>query len=124
MDTVKQAAPQNDLEAELERVYARVAGADDYATLMSLVRTRRRLGPDVSPRHGVRPVRLALLGGATTELLEAPLALALEAIGIQPRLHRAEYNTFVQEMLDPASGTAEFRPEVAVLVATPANLPS
>jgi len=124
MDASNDATQQADLEAEVQRLYERVLASDDYATLMSLVRARRRLGPNVPRAQGARAVRVALLGGATTELIEAPLALSLEAIGIEPRIHRAEYNTFAQEMLDPASATAEFQPEVTVLVATPANLPS
>jgi FkbH-like protein len=70
-----------------------------------------------------RTVRMALLGGATTELIEEPLLLALDAVGLKGDLLRTGYNTFAHEMLAASSTTAAFCPEVAVVVNTPANIP-
>jgi FkbH-like protein len=97
---------------------------NDYSAFLGLTRWRRKLLAASTRPPARRMVRLALLGGASTEMLEAPLALALDAIGLEPCIQRADYNTFAAEMLDPASATAKFRPDVAVLVTTSANLPS
>jgi FkbH-like protein len=96
----------------------------DTAGFLALTRWRKRLRA-VAPRPGDRKsIRVAVLGGATTEFLEEPLALALDALGIDAVIRCSDYNTFAGEMLDPASETAAFRPDVALVAATPANLPS
>ncbi|MBW7992798.1 MAG: hypothetical protein FVQ84_22650 [Planctomycetes bacterium] len=97
--------------------------AANYTDFLTLCRWRSRLATHFLPNF-TNTLKVALLGGATTEMLEAPLMLALEAIGLGCRIHRSEYNSFAQEMLDATSATAEFKPEVAIVVSTPANLPS
>lgn len=123
MELLKELTKRGEHAAALNRLYELAAGTDDYAVLTSLVRSRRRLG-NVAGAPVPMNVRVALLGGATTELLEGPLSLAFEAVGISAQLHCAEYNTLAQEMMDPASATAAFRPEVALVVTTAANVPS
>lgn len=98
--------------------------ATKYTEFLSLCRLHTRLRQDGPQPDHPKTVRIALLGGASTEMLEAPLALALEAIGLSCHIYRSEYNTFVQEMLESTSATVQFKPEVAVVVNTPANMPS
>ncbi len=66
--------------------------------------------------------RIAVLGGASTDFLVAPLQLELESIGIGPTLHLAEFNTIAHEALDPNSQTVAFRPHIAFLYPTPFNI--
>lgn len=115
------------LQGEYERARQRLdnlaATVEDYPTLTALCRARKKLAA-AGPREGSRrSIRLALLGGATTELLEEPLQLFVESLGLGVLVHRTDFNTFAQEMLDPTSSTVAFQPEVAVVVTTPANLP-
>ncbi len=123
-------SPQRtDLTAEAEKqdwpdLYRQAREATEYAQLLSILRKRKRLLKAGQRWEFSRSVRLAMLGGATTELLEEPLELCLESRGVCCQLHRSDYNTFAQEMLDPSSATARFRPEVAVVVSTPFNIPT
>jgi FkbH-like protein len=98
---------------------------NDFPDIMKLCRHHQRLCREAPRTDAQKVIKVALLGGATTELMEAPLALCLDATaGLGCRLHRADYNTFAQEMLDPDSRTARFRPDLAVVSVTAANVPS
>ena len=98
---------------------------NEFPDYMKLCRHHQRLCREAPRTDGQKVIKIALLGGATTELMEAPLALCLDATaGLGCRLHRADYNTFAQEMLDPDGRTARVRPDVAVVSVTAANVPS
>jgi len=68
------------------------------------------------------PVRIALMGGASTDLLTRPLGLALRLIGLAPELHVTPYNVMLQEMLEPDSETSRFGPQIAIALMTPHSL--
>ena len=71
----------------------------DYPSYLTLCRWHKRLKEN-APRIGdLKSVKLAVLGGATTDMLEGPLNLAVESVGLGCRIHCAPYNLFVQEML-------------------------
>ena len=124
MDTLKQLIDTGQNEAAWHRLFDLVGRTADYTDLLSLCRWRDRLARQSKPPGTRKAVKLALLGGVETELLEAPLALAIEAVGLDVRIHRSDYNTFAQEMLDSRSRTTRFGPDVAVVVVGPPNLPS
>ena len=96
----------------------------DHAQFLALVRQRDRLAKTAPRPPAPRTVRLALLGGATTETLEGPLALAIEATGLGCEIRRGQYNAFAQEILDPDSPLLASPLDVAVLLVTPANIPT
>jgi FkbH-like protein len=98
--------------------------ASDYPAFLALGRVRRKLLTRHPPPPQPANARIALLSGATTSLLEEPLQLALESIGVGCTIHASPYNSFAREMLDAASETVAFRPDVAVLVTAPASVPS
>lgn len=106
------------------RLFQLAGTTTDYATFAALVRIRARLLATASRPSSPRAIRVSLLGGASTELLEAPLALALDALGLEPTIQRAHYNAVASEMLDAASATAAFRPDVAIVVTKPDNMPA
>ena len=67
-------------------------------------------------------LRVALLSGATTDFLELPLLAELNSFGFRAHIHRPEFNTHVAELLDPASATAKFAPQIAVLLLGPSDV--
>ena len=97
-------------------------GCDDYLTLLGLCRDLKKLKASGWAQPDAAPVKLSLLGGATTDMLIAPLRLALTAAGIEPELHVAGYNQLVPEMMDPASATAQFAPAIAIVLVTPFHI--
>jgi FkbH-like protein len=56
-------------------------------------------------------------------LLERPLRLALQLVGLAPELHVAPYNIWLQELLETDSATARFAPQVAIILLTPHSIP-
>lgn len=98
--------------------------AEDYTSLMGLCRRRSRLRQEGYLPNMAKQVRVALLGGASTNLLVAPLELALETLGLGSEIYEAPFDSVHHEILDPNSGTVAFDPDVAVLIAVPENLPA
>ncbi|HEX6064659.1 MAG TPA: HAD-IIIC family phosphatase [Longimicrobiales bacterium] len=96
----------------------------DYVTIQRLCRKRQQLVRQREPPQLPARARVALLSGATTSMLEGPLQLCLEALGVNAEIQVSQFNSFAREMLDPQSVTAQFAPDVAVLIITTANLPA
>jgi FkbH-like protein len=122
MEALKKLIDEGRLEDAWQTLVEQSRSATNYTEFVSLCRWHKRLG---SPTNGTgrKIVRIALLGGASTEMIESPLWLAVEAVGLGCQIHRSDFNTLAAEMLDAESATAAFEPEVAVIVTTPANLP-
>ena len=122
MELLKQLIESQQFEEARKRLYALAKTVTDYTDFLTLCRWRSRfteLGPKVEES---KIIRIALLGGATTEMLEAPLALSVEALGLGCNIYASDYNTYAQEMLDSDSKTVKFLPEVAIVINTPANI--
>ncbi len=123
METLQTTSTNGTVQEAWRELLDEAGRAGDYTELLALCRRRKRLA-----REGLAPsartVKVALLGGATTDLLEEPLVLAVESLGLGCIIHRSEFNTFTQEMLQRSSATAAFQPDVAVIVLTPANVPA
>jgi FkbH-like protein len=110
-----------DYAAAHRRVGRLALTAGDYQTVAALGKWRRRLrkqNPDYAP-DGHVPVKLALLGNATTNFIAPHLELMLAAHGITPIIHQAGYDSMAWEFLSGASDTATFDPQVAVVVQSP-----
>ena len=90
--------------------------------MQRLCRKRQQLARESAPPRLPAHVRVALLSGATTTMLEAPLQLCLEALGLSSDIESSQFDSYAREMLDPQSDTVRFQPDVAVLVTTSANL--
>lgn len=124
MDELRQLIREERTDDAWRRLLRLAATTDDPNTYLQLVRSWKRLRQAATPRANGKTVRIALLGGATTDFLADPLALALDALGIATVMHRADFNTLAHEMLDPASATATFKPDVAVVAPVAANIPA
>ena len=122
MEKIKQLHQEGRQSEALRELYARARATDDFSTYMSLCRWRKKI--DVAPQGMARAedLRIAILGGATTDFLELPLKLELETLGLGSTVHCADYNNYVAELLDANSKAAGFRPNVAVVLVTPHNI--
>jgi FkbH-like protein len=102
----------------------RARHAGSYAEFSSLCRWREKL-VKTAPNPLVRKsVKVAVLGGATTEMIESPLVLALETLGLGCEIFHGNYNIFAHEMLDHRSAAVKFKPEVAIVMNWCANIPT
>jgi FkbH-like protein len=96
----------------------------DWVRYSALARKADKLLRTEGPPAGHVPARVALLGGATTDLLTRPLRLAMLGLGLAPELHVAPFNQIHQELLDPGSATSGFAPRIAIVLPSPSNLMS
>ncbi len=104
-------------------LFEEAKGVHDYDTYLGLCRWRKKLKKlSVAPEFS-KAIKVAILGGATTDFLKQPLALAIEELGMGCDIFCAAYNTFAKEMLDSESETVKFRPDVAILLINSSNMP-
>ncbi len=102
------------------------AGLLEPFKVLDLQKLNRVLQADAPAWQGFvqsRRLRIALLGGYTTQpIKELLLPLAL-AEGHWAEVYEATYNTFETEPLDPASPLYAFRPDVVLIASGSLNLP-
>lgn len=124
MERLKAMVAAGDSAGAWRRLRELTARQPDYTALLGLIRLADRLEKQHGLPAGLTPVRLALLSGATVDLLAKPLRLHLLARGVAAELYVGGYGQFVQEMIDPSSPAAAFAPRIAVVVNTLFNLPA
>lgn len=102
---------------ELARDFPRLVGPGlDYTTANLMHRQLGALRNKIGFKE--RKTKVALLGSFTTKPLADLLDLFLFAGAVGMDLYEADYGTFRQEILDPASGLQRFRPEFLILATT------
>jgi FkbH-like protein len=93
------------------------------AEFRRLARRARQLQRAGSRPENLRPIRVALLGRSTLDMLAPQLELALMVRGFAPEVFTAPYGSFMQELLDEDSPTSRFKPQFALVVLTPFDVP-
>lgn len=88
-----------------------------------LARKARQMLRDGSRPDNARSIRLAMLGNSTLDMLAPQLELALLARHLVPETFVAPYGSFMQELLDPSSATSGFKPQFALVLLTPFDVP-
>ena len=114
--------------APLLRILAdRAVGTNDAATAHTLLtrlgqadRTPGTVGHVLRRRQAIAPVsappvRIALLSSFTIDPLVPYLDLEVRALGLNPVIRVAPFNSWTQEMLVPGGGLGAFEPEIAFL---------
>jgi FkbH-like protein len=87
----------------------------DLYSIDELLLKRKGLRRQLSAMEGLQPVRIAVLGGSTTNELVDLLEVLLLADGFQPTFHQSEYNLFYEEaVLDP-NALVSFDPDIVYL---------
>ncbi len=122
MDILKQQIKDNKYDEAWSRLCCLADKSVDYTTLLSLCKCARRLEREVGLPSSTMPLKYALIGGATLDMLSEPMWLAMVARGLAPDMLIGRYGQFVQEMIDPNSAVSEFSPQIIVVVNTPFNI--
>ena len=122
MKDIKQLIKDDRHNQALSAILQQARMTSDYSTYLSLCRLRGKIssGTTVSPK--VANLKIAILGGSTTDFLVRPLHLELETLGLGCHLFNSGYNSFVPEMLDTNSDTVGFDPDIAVFLINPFNI--
>ena len=116
-------ASREQMPSAWSRLLEEAAACEDAVRFQALARKAVRLEREIGAPAGHIPAKIALLGAASTDMIERPLRLALRLAGLAPELHVAPYNVWLQEMVEDDSATARFAPQVAVALLTPHIIP-
>lgn len=90
----------------------------------TLLRKRRILVRELTEAGGssLTPVKLAVLGGSTTQEIAAWIELFLLDRGIRPQIMHSEYNKYYEDTVIDPSALVAFAPDVVYLHLTTTNL--
>jgi FkbH-like protein len=87
----------------------------DQYTTHDLILKRKSLRRQLSSVEGLQPVRIAILGGSTTNEVADLLEIFLLASGFQPVFHQSEYGRYYEDaVLDPTDLIA-FAPDIVYI---------
>jgi FkbH-like protein len=84
----------------------------DDLSISELIRKRRSLRRELSAREGLRPLRIAVLGGSTTNELVDLWELYLLHEGFAPVFHQSEYGQFYEEAVLHTDALKAFAPDL------------
>jgi FkbH-like protein len=82
--------------------------------LRVLLRRRAQIKQELAERS-IRPLRVACLGGSSTQELVDFLELFLLKLGFRPELFESDFNRYLEEALFPGPELQSFAPEVVVV---------
>ncbi|HEY2163853.1 MAG TPA: HAD-IIIC family phosphatase [Gemmatimonadaceae bacterium] len=88
-----------------------------------LRRKRRGLARGLGEQAGLATVKLAILGGATTQEVAAWVELFLLDRGIRPIIHHSEYNKYFEDSVLDSKALVEFAPDIVYLHLSSINVP-
>ena len=78
----------------------------------AILRTGRRLRRELLEQQGLTDIRIAMLGGSTTNELCDFLEIVLLTEGFRPTFHQSEYGAYFEESVLDASRLVAFRPDI------------
>lgn len=96
----------------------------DSATSSFLLLKRKSLRRELSAREGLTPVRVAFLGGSTTNEVADFLELLLLDSGFRPEIWQSDFNRYYEEAVVSPEALIAFRPDVAIVHTSFLNLRS
>lgn len=94
----------------------------DQYSIEDLLLKRRRLFRELSQVEGLRPVRIAVLGGSTTQELVDLLELLLLEAGFRPEFYQSEYGRYYEDAVIDSGALVDFAPEIVYLHTSVRNI--
>jgi FkbH-like protein len=88
----------------------------------TLIRKRKSLRRELLERPKLLEVRVAILGGSTTNEVADFLEVLLLDKGIQPIFYQSEYNRYFEEAVVDPSQLIKFRPDIVYVCTSSANI--
>jgi FkbH-like protein len=88
-----------------------------------LLRKRRGLARELAEQQNLTPVKVAILGGSTTQEVGSWIELFLLDRGLRAETYHCDYNRYYEDTVLDASALATFAPDVVYLHLSTINLP-
>ena len=96
----------------------------EHYSIEDLFLKRKRLRRELLSSTNLRPLRIAVLGGSTTNEVVDLLELHLLAEGFQPQFYQSEYGRFYEEATLDTAKLDDFAPEIIYLHTSVKNIQS
>src|ERR1700677_3123873 len=80
-----------------------------------ILQTRKRFCRELASTQDLQPVRLAVLGGTTSNEVVDLLEVLLLADGFKPTFYQSEYNKYYEDAVYESDKLHEFRPDIAYI---------
>jgi FkbH-like protein len=96
----------------------------DQYTVDELFRKRLGLRRQLSAAEGLQPLRIAVLGGTTTNEVVDLLELFLLESGFKPVFHQSEYGRFYEDAVQDPADLIAFQPDIVYLHTSCLNVQS
>jgi FkbH-like protein len=96
----------------------------DQYTVDELFRKRLGLRRQLSAVEGLQPLRIAVLGGTTTNEVVDLLELFLLESGFKPVFHQSEYGRFYEDAVQDPADLIAFKPDIVYLHTSCLNVQS
>jgi predicted enzyme involved in methoxymalonyl-ACP biosynthesis len=87
-----------------------------------VLRKQRQLRRELAENPDLTPLRVAILGGSTTQELSGLIELFLLDRGFRPVLHESEYNKYFEEAVVDNRRLVEFAPDFVLVYTSSVNL--
>jgi FkbH-like protein len=88
----------------------------------TLLRKQKALARELRAQSNLLEVRIAVLGGSTTNEFVDFLELLLLDLGIRPVLYQSEYNKYFEEAVLSPSPLTDFRPDIVYIHTSSVNI--
>ncbi len=89
----------------------------------TLILKRRTLRKDLAAQPDLRPIRIAVLGGSTTNALVEILEILLLSTGFRPTFHQSEYGRYYDDAVHDPQPLIDFRPDFVYIHTSCHNIP-
>jgi FkbH-like protein len=93
-------------------------------TLDELLQKRRGLRRQLSAAEGLKDIRIAVLGGTTTNEFVDLLEILLLSSGFRPAFYQSEYGRYYEDAVLEPHTIAEFRPDIVYIHTCSLNIQS
>src|SRR5271154_6106242 len=80
-----------------------------------ILQKRKRFCRDLSLSRDLQPVRVAVLGGTTTNEVVDLLEVLLLADGLKPTFYQSEYNKYYEDAVHEPEKLREFRADIVYI---------
>jgi FkbH-like protein len=96
----------------------------DNISISDLLMKRRSIRRELSTQKDLRELRIAVLGGTTTNALVDLVELLLLSHGFSPTFYQSEYGRYYEDAVHDSQALIDFRPDLVYVHTSCINVPS
>jgi FkbH-like protein len=87
----------------------------DFCSISDVVQRRKSIRRELSAQTGLKELRIAVLGGSTTDELVNLLEILLLSSGFRPTFQQSEYGRFYEDAVHDPQALIDFKPDLVYI---------